>query len=86
MAKRKVEFASQEEIGYLSLWVDEIVSTVCRITGNRPPIFLSDLSTIGDFPLEERDFKALSEDLGVEARPADTFVDLAKRLKKARTE
>jgi hypothetical protein len=64
------------------LWVDQVVEAMYQITGCSP-LFLSDLSAIGDFPLEQGDFTKLSEDLGIEVRPEDTFVDLAKKLKKA---
>ena len=84
MGKKRWTFASDDEIGYLSFWVDEIVSAMCRVTGGRPPIFISDPSVIGDFGMNDEEFILLSDDLGIDVKPEDTFVAIAKRLKKAR--
>ena len=82
--KKKYEFASTTEIDYYKLWVDEIVSVMCQVTGEPEPIFLSDLSMIGDLPPEEKELKEMAEILGIKIAPSDFVVDLAKCLKKSR--
>lgn len=84
MEPKRYEFASQKEIGYLTLWVDEIMAAMCEITDEPLSFFVSDLSMIGDFPLEGEEFAKLGKDLGIEVKPEDFVVDLAKRLKKVR--
>ena len=82
---KKIVFASQTEIGYLQIWVDEIVEAISQTTGCGAPLFLSDESEIGHSPLEsEEDYKKLSDILGFKVGPEETYVEVAKKLKKLR--
>lgn len=81
---KKYEFASTTEIDYYKVWVDEIVRAMCDVTGEPEPLFISDLSIIGDMPPEEPELKKMSEILGIKINANDLVLDLAKRLKKSR--
>lgn len=81
---KKIVFASQKELGYYKIWVQEIIQVMCEVTGEPKPLFISDESMIGEMPPEEEDLKKMGEILGIEIRARDLIVDLAKRLKKSR--
>lgn len=81
---KKIEFASQEELGYYETWVAEIIQVMCDVTGEPEPWYISDGSLIGDMPPEDEDLKKMAEILGIEIQGTDRIVDLAKRLKKSR--
>lgn len=78
MKKKKIEFAGAERIGYLEAWVDQIMKLICP-----DYIFISDMSAIGDFDVEEEDMPRLSKELGVEVKITDLVVDVAQRMKNA---
>jgi hypothetical protein len=78
MKKKKIEFTSTERIGYLEPWVDQIMKVVCP-----DYFFISDMSSIGDFDVEEGDMPMLSKELGVEVKMTDLIVDVAQRMKNA---
>jgi len=70
------------EIEYLSIWIDEILEALKRVSRTEV-IFISDLSYVGEV-LEDDEVEAISRELGVPVDPHDLFIDVAKRLKKAR--
>ena len=76
MKKKKIELASDERIGYLQTWVDQVMEAVCP-----EYIFISDESSIGDFPPEDEDLPRISKELGVDVKLTDLIVDVAQRMK-----
>jgi len=70
------------EIEYLSIWIDEILEALKRVSRTEV-IFISDLSYVGEV-LEDDEVEAIAKELGVPVDPHDLFIDVAKRLKKAR--
>jgi hypothetical protein len=80
MKKKKIEFASDDRVGYLQTWVDQVMEVVCRISGINMVAFVSDESMIGDFT-DEGDDQKISKELEVEASDTDYIVDVAQRLK-----
>lgn len=78
MKKKKIEFASDERIGYLQTWVDQIMGAICP-----EYLFISDESGIGDFDVEDEDLPRLSKELGVPVKLGDLIVDVAQRMKDA---
>ena len=80
--KLKLEFAPQEGLEYLSMFTERVLDALKEATGIRP-FFTSDESSIGDFELEEKDLKKMSELLGVLVKSDDLLIDIAKRMKDA---
>jgi hypothetical protein len=78
MKKKKIEFAPDTRIGYLQPWVDQIMKVICP-----DYLFISDESSIGDFPIEKEGLPALSKELGVPVKLGDLVVDVAQRMKNA---
>lgn len=76
MKKKKIEFASDKRISYLQTWVDQVMEVVCP-----EYLFISDESSIGDFPLDEEDLPRLRKELGVDVKLTDLIVDVAQRMK-----
>lgn len=83
MKNKKIEFAPDDRIGYLQVWVDQAMEVICRLSGIPGYVFISDESSVLDFPLEEKDLSRLSKELGVEVKRDDLIVDVAQRMKNA---
>ena len=80
---KKIVFAPTTEVEYLSIWMEEICDAMRDLCECGAPLFVSDMSYIGELT-EDEELKKLSERLGVPIDPKDLFIDVAKKLKKAR--
>jgi len=83
MKRKKIVFAPTTEVEYLHIWVDEICDAMQDLCECGAPIFISDLSMIGDMA-EDEEIKAVGERLGIPVKYDDLIIDVAKKLKKAR--
>lgn len=84
MPRPNFEFAPQDEIESLSLWIGEIIEALSQVMEVPPAMFVSDESHIGDFNLNDTEREKLQKILGVETNDADLVTDVAKRIKKHR--
>lgn len=80
MKKKKIEFAPDDRIGYLKMWVDQVMEVVCKVSGIEAVFFISDESKIGDFTDAGND-KEISRELEIPVSDTDYVVDVAQRLK-----
>lgn len=73
---KDLEFAPDDRVGFLQSWIDQIMRVVCP-----EYLYISDLSMIGDFEVDEEDMPMLQAELGVPVKLDDLVVDVAQRLK-----
>jgi hypothetical protein len=83
MSKKKIEFSPDDRIGYLQIWVDQVMEAICRVSGIPDYVYISDESVVDHFPVEKKDLAVLEKDLGVPVKLNDLIVDVAQRMKNA---
>ena len=76
--EKKIIFAPQSRLLPLQPWLNKI-----REALHIKSWWISDESTIGDFHLDDYEFRELRATLGVEISRKDYLVDVAERLKNA---
>jgi hypothetical protein len=79
---KKIEMGITTECEFLSIWIAEIINAFYRATGTDVWL-VTDLSCIGEV-IEDEEVDAVAKELGIPIDPHDLFIDVAKRLKKAR--
>ena len=81
--KKKIKFASQKKLVKLDEFVERVMRVVVKISKIPNSYFISDMSSIGDFPIEKKDLPKLKKMLGVKVDLDDYIIDVAKKLKDA---
>ena len=76
LKNKNIVFASQENIKSLTQWVRVVLTAI-----GYPTAFVTDLSKVGDFCLEDDELQEVSEKLGFSVSHNDFVVDLARKLK-----
>lgn len=76
MSKKKIVFASQEEIRELRPWIDEVLKAI-----GHPEAWVSDKSMVCDFFLEEDELREVVVKLLVPVEDDDYLIDVARRLR-----
>ena len=79
----RVKFASQKKLVKLDEFVERVMRGVVKISKIPNSYFISDMSSIGDFPIEKKDLPKLKKMLGVKVDLDDYIIDVAKKLKDA---
>jgi hypothetical protein len=72
----KVVWPSILKVRELRPWVDQVLKAI-----GYPAALVTDLSSLGDFPLELEDYKLVEKDLGFPVSREDRLVDVALKLK-----
>lgn len=83
---RKLFLADTHEVEQLRESMDRLLLSIGEYMGwegDISHVFVSDMSTLGDFGLEDSEVAALSKTLGFEVRPGDYLKDIALRMKPA---
>jgi hypothetical protein len=78
----KFEMADQKSVDYLSCYVEIVMGAIEKVTGVKGA-WISDESSIGDFPVEDKELKLLEDELGFPVQYEDKIIDIAKKLKDA---
>jgi len=84
MPRPNFEFAPQDDIETLTIWVGEILEALSKVMEAPRAMFISDESHVGDFCLNDAEREKLQKLLGVEVNDEDLIADLARRIKKQR--
>lgn len=84
MTRPNFEFAPQDEIDKLSIFVGDIIRALSSVMDAPPAMYVSDESKIGDFCLEPEELEKLSKKLGVPMKDEDLIIDVAQRMRKIR--
>lgn len=80
----KFEMASQQSVDYLSTYTELVMKIIEKISEIPPgSSWISDESTVGDFPIEDKELKLLEDELGFPVQYEDKIIDIAKKLKDA---
>jgi hypothetical protein len=79
---KEIEFGITTECELLGTWLDLVLEALERASGTEVWL-VTDLSCIGEV-IEDEEVEKMAKDLGVPIDPHDLFIDVAKRLKKAR--
>ena len=79
--KKKIKFASQKKLAKLDEFVERVMRVVVKISKIPNFYFISDISSIGDFPIKKKDLPKLKKMLGVKVDLDDYIIDVAKRMK-----
>jgi hypothetical protein len=78
---RKISFAMTEVVGQYPVECARILHLI--FGEDISHVFVSDESTMGDFPLDEDGVADMSLELGVPVGLSDLFIDVCKRLHEA---
>jgi len=79
----RIKFASQKKLVKLDEFVELVMRGVVKISKIPNSYFISDMSCVGDFPVEEKDLPKLERMWGVKVELDDYIYEVAKRLKSA---
>jgi hypothetical protein len=76
------QLAGQDSVDYLATYVDFVMKAIEKTTGVKGA-WVSDESSIGDFPVEDKELALIEKELGLSVQYEDKIVDIARRLKDA---
>lgn len=82
---KKIEFADQTQVTNLKEQVDKVLWMIAGYMGweDLSYVFVSDLSTLGDYSLEDHELAEFGRKLGFEVGHKDYIYEIALRLKPA---
>jgi hypothetical protein len=74
------QMADQRLVDYLATYVELVMKAIEKTTGVKGA-WISDESSIGDFPIDDKGLTLIEKELGLPVQYEDRIVDIAKRLK-----